>query len=155
MQLCDRPVVGLFHPDGLLQGIVLCNLQELCRERPDVDAARRGDAHGGIIRLGQGGEHGTVAEPVDFVEYRDRRLVGSFQFFQRRLYYPDLFLIPRMADVDDMEENIRFDRLRERALERGDQVGRQFPDETDRVGKENPLCRRQGNVAHRRVERCE
>ena len=66
-----------------------------------------------------------------------------------------LFVDPRMAQVDDVNEKIGLDHFLERSLERLDQSVRQFSQKPDRIGQEHALFVRQKQTARRRIERRE
>ena len=76
-------------------------------------------------------------------------------FRQHGIDRGDLFLGLRMADVHDVQQQIRLHHFLQRRLERLDQAVRQFADETDRVREQNILVRRQFQAARRRVQRGE
>ena len=82
--------------------------------------------------------------------FRPRRFPSSTAFTAC-----DLFLGLRMADVHDVQQQIRLHDFFERGLERLDQPVRQFADETDRVRQQHILVRRQFQPPRRRVERGE
>ena len=97
----------------------------------------------------------TAVQLVDFVEDHQRRLFRRADFLQHGVDRCNLFLGLRMAHVHDVQQQIGLHHFFERGLERLDQSVRQFADETDRVGQQNILVRRQAQSARGRVERGE
>ena len=58
-----------------------------------------------------------------------------------------------MTKIDNMNEQIGFAHFFERRLERFDQSMGKFSQETDRIGKKDPLFVRQNKTSRRRIER--
>ena len=79
---------------------------------------------------------------VNFVKDHQRRFFARADFGENGIDGGDLFLGLRMADVHDMQQQIRLHDFFERRLERLDESVRQFFDETDRVREQNILVRR-------------
>jgi hypothetical protein len=69
-------------------------------------------------------------EPVHFVENHQRRFFARADFGQHGVHGGNLFLGLRMADVHDVQQQIRLHHFLQRRLERLDQPVRQFADET-------------------------
>src|SRR4051812_28794899 len=77
-----------------------------------------------------------LIEQIDLVEDQQSWPVANPELLEHLLDDDALLLPRRLARVDDVEEEIRFCRLLERRAERGDEVMRQLPDESDGVGDE-------------------
>ena len=97
----------------------------------------------------------AAIELVHFVEHHQRRLFLRADFLQHGIHGLNLLLGLRMADVHDVQQQVRLHDFFQRGLERLDQAVRQFADETDRVGQQHVLVRRQPQPARGRVERGE
>ena len=67
------------------------------------------------------------------------------QIGQELLNRPHLFLRPRVARVQHMEEQIGGVQLLERRSEGGNQLGRELPDKADRIGEDERLAIRRGD----------
>ena len=77
---------------------------------------------------------GRRVDAVDLVEHQDLRQVGGADLGQHAVDLVDVFVAPRIADVDHVQQQRGFARLGERRLERRHQFVRQLANETDGVG---------------------
>ena len=84
------------------------------------------------VVLGLGGE----GIGVHLVEDEKLRMVGTSEVAERTVHHLYLLLEVGMADVDDMYQQVGLAGFVEGALERFDEVGGKFADETYGVGKE-------------------
>ena len=96
-----------------------------------------------------------VVDAVDLVEHQDLRQVGGADLGQHAVDLVDVFVAPRIADVDHVQQQRRLARLGERGLERRHQLVRQLADETDGVGHHHRGVARQHDAPHRGIERRE
>ncbi len=85
----------------------------------------------------------------------DGRFSLSADLFQSLIDDGYLLFKERMTEVNDVKEQIGVADLIERALERGDQMVGELPDETDGVGEKHAVGRSECNQPDRRVERRE
>lgn len=138
----------------------LANRSELAAEfiqqqRNALSAAgANGDAMG--ILLKKASEHiPTAVELINFVEDHQCRFAFSADFFEDGINRFDLFLRLRMADIDDVEEEIGLDDFLERRLESFDEPMRQFANEPDRVGEQHILVGGEAQSTGRGIERGE
>ena len=97
----------------------------------------------------------VAIQAVNFVEDHDRRLAGGADFIEHRVDGLNLFLGLRMADIDDVQKQVRLDNFLERGFERFNEAVRQFADETHGVRQQHVLIRRQTQAARGGVQRGE
>ena len=71
----------------------------------------------------------------------DRGLALGADVLQCLVDDRDLFLEQWMAQIDHMEEDVRFPDLVEGAFEGGDEIMGEFPDEADGIGHQEPMGR--------------
>ena len=76
-----------------------------------------------------------LAEPVHLVENHQRGFFVRADFLEHGIHRRDLLLGLRMADVHDVQQQIRPHNFLQRGLERLNQPVRQFLDEADRVSQ--------------------
>ncbi len=69
-----------------------------------------------------------------FIEDADCRLPGDFKFLQNIFHGGDMVFKVRVADIDDMEKDVRFMKFIEGGPEGGEEFLRQVPDKSNRIG---------------------
>ena len=77
-----------------------------------------------------------VCVVVYLIEYHIHRFVGGPDVPERFFHDGHLFLEIGVGNIDDMDEDIRLPNFVQRAFEGFDELGRKFPDESDRVAEE-------------------
>ena len=89
---------------------------------------------------------------VDLVVDEDLRHVLGADFFEYALHFFDAQGMFGIGGIDDVQQQVRIARFRQRRLERGDEVVRQIANETDRVGEQHRAAGEAVETAQRRVE---
>src|SRR5436190_12207782 len=93
-----------------------------------------------------------VFQKVDFVEDNERLFAERVEFFNDAIDCCHLVVCPWMTEIDYVNEKIRLAHLFERSLERFYKSMWQFTQESDSIGKQNPLLVRKHETARRRIE---
>jgi len=120
----------------------------------DAFAGNGRDANGvGIFFAQHGGNR--ARQPVNLVENHQRRLAFGGNFLEHSVDGRDLFFGLGVADIDNVQEQIRLDDLFERGFERFHQAVGQFFDEAHRIGQQNVLVGGQFQAAGGRIQRGE
>jgi hypothetical protein len=114
-----------------------------------------GDGDGACEEAGPTLEDVLGRKEVDLVEDHQGGAFGSADLGEHAIDGTDLFLGVRVADVDDVEEEVGFDDFLEGGLERLDEAVRELPDEPDGVAEEDVLVGGQPEAPGGGIERGE
>ena len=102
----------------------------------------------GIDRFG-------IGQPVDLVEDNQGVFAVGFEFANDLFGRDNVFLPLRVAEVDDVDQQVGGFQFFKRGFEGFDDRGGQFPDEADRIGEKDLQLVRQDELARGRIERGE
>ena len=122
-----------FGADGFQAGA------EFVEEGVETFAGPGGDGDRLVEETGPTIDGVARGEAIDLVEDHQDGFLGGTDLFEDGVDGADLFLGVRMADVDDVEEEIGLDDLFEGGLEGFDETVGEFADETDGVAEEDVL----------------
>ena len=118
-------------------------------------AGHSGDTDAVWEQLGIFGEQAVAAEFVHFVEDHDGRFSVGADFFQDVVDGHDLFVGLRMAQIDDVQQQLSLNDFFEGCFEGFDETVGEFADEPYGVGQEDVLVCGQTEATRCGVERGE